>query len=125
LLPPSDRNVDGIVEVVLDATNNYAQRLTRDRLFAWLAALFPSGYSNLIKLRVAAWRNDAHGPMQLVSGAVGRQKVHYEASPARVLNKGMNLYLSWFNARPDIDPVLKAGLAQLWFVTLHPFDDGE
>jgi len=123
-LAPTDRNVDGIVEAVLDATSNYEQRLTQERLHAWHAVLFPTGFSNLIKIRAGTWRDDARGPMQVVSAAVGRQKIHYEAPPARVLNKEMKLFLNWFNSRPVIDPVLKAGLAHLWFVTLHPFDDG-
>lgn len=123
-LTPSDRNVDGIVQVVLDATNNYAQRLTQQRLQAWHAELFPTGFSGLVKIRVGCWRDDARGPMQLVSGAIGRQKIHFEAPPANRLNKEIKEFLNWFNAKPVMDPVLKAGLAHLWFVTLHPFDDG-
>jgi len=123
-LAPTDRNVDGIVEVVMDASNSYEQRLTQERLFAWHGVLFPTGYSNLVKIRIGTWRNDAKGPTQVVSGAVGRQKVHYEAPPATALSKEMKLFLTWFNAKPVIDPILKAGLAHLWFVTLHPFDDG-
>ncbi|PRC94399.1 hypothetical protein S2091_1020 [Solimicrobium silvestre] len=116
--------MDGIVEMVLDATTNYAKPLTQDRLFAWHAALFPTGYSNLSTIRTGCWRDDATGPMQVVSGAIGRQKIHFEAPPADKLNHEMNLFLDWFNQRPVIDPVLKAGLAHCWLVTLHPFDDG-
>lgn len=116
--------MDGIVQVVLDATNNYAQRLTQQRLQAWHAELFPTGFSGLVKIRVGCWRDDARGPMQLVSGAIGRQKIHFEAPPANRLNKEIKEFLNWFNAKPVMDPVLKAGLAHLWFVTLHPFDDG-
>ena len=123
-LAPADRHVDGVVEMVLDATGGFANPLTRERLFGWHAALFPTGYSGLAQIRVGAWRDDAAGPMQVVSGPIGRQKVHYEAPPASRLEAEMESFLSWFNSEQDIDPVLKAGLAHLWFVTVHPFDDG-
>lgn len=123
-LVPADRHVDGVVEMVLDATSGFANPLTRKRLFGWHAALFPTGYSGLAKIRIGAWRNDAAGPMQVVSGPVGRQKVHYEAPPAARLEAEMEAFLRWFNSEQDIDPVIKAGLAHLWFVTIHPFDDG-
>jgi len=123
-LVPADRHVDGVVEMVLDATGGFASSLTRERLFGWHAALFPTGYNGLAKIRIADWRNDADGPMQVVSGPVGRQKVHYEAPPAERLASEMDEFLLWFNSEQDIDPVIKAGLAHLWFVTLHPFDDG-
>lgn len=123
-LAPFDRHVDGVVEMVLDATSGFADPLTRERLFGWHAALFPTGYSGLAQIRVGAWRDDAAGSMQVVSGPVGRQKIHYEAPPAARLEVEMEGFLRWFNGGQDIDPVLKAGLAHLWFVTIHPFDDG-
>jgi len=123
-LAPADRHVDGVVEIVLDATSGFAKPLTRERLFGWHAALFPTGYSGLAQIRIGAWRDDASGPMQVVSGPIGRQKVHYEAPPAVRLETEMEDFLRWFNGDQGIDPVLKAGLAHLWFVTIHPFDDG-
>lgn len=123
-LAPADRHVDGVVDMVLDATQNHPTRLSAQRLFSWHAALFPTGYSGLAKIRVGAWRDDAQGPMQVVSGPVGRQRIHYEAPPAHRLRAEMADFLRWFNAEQPSDPLLKAGLAHLWFVTLHPFDDG-
>ena len=123
-LAPADRNVDGVVDMVLDATQHYQQNLTQERLFAWHAALFPMGYSGLSQILVGAWRNDALGPMQVVSGPVNRQKVHFEAPPAPFLMPEMAQFLLWFNIDQQDDPIIKAGLAHLWFVTLHPFDDG-
>jgi len=123
-LAPTDRHVEGVVDMVLDATANFAQPLTKARLAGWHAALFPTGYSGLNKIVIAEWRNDATGPMQVVSGPLGRQKVHFEAPPAEVLETEMGLFLSWFNGEPEEDPLIKAGLAHLWLVTLHPFDDG-
>ena len=123
-LAPADRHVDGVVEMVLDATGGFANPLTRERLFGWHAALFPTGYGGLTQIRIGAWRDNAAGPMQVVSGPVGRQKVHYEAPPAARLEAEMKGFLSWFNSEQNIDPALKAGLAHLWFVTIHPFDDG-
>lgn len=123
-LVPSDRHVDGVVEMVLDATSGFANSLTPERLFGWHAALFPTGYSGLAKIKIGDWRDDSDGPMQVVSGSIGRQKVHYEAPPAARLKEEMDEFLCWFNSEQDIDPVIKAGLAHLWFVTIHPFDDG-
>lgn len=123
-LAPSDRHVDGVVEMVLDATKGFANPLTRERLLGWHAALFPTGYSGLAQIRIGAWRDDAAGPMQVVSGSIGRQKIHYEAPPAARLEAEMSGFLHWFNGEQGIDSVLKAGLAHLWFVTIHPFDDG-
>lgn len=123
-LAPADRHVDGVVEMVLDATQNHRQKLSAKRLFGWHAALFPTGYSGLAKIRVGAWRNDAQGPMQVVSGPLRRQKVHYEAPPVQRLRTEATEFLRWYNAAPSTDPLLQAGLAHLWFVTLHPFDDG-
>lgn len=123
-LLPSTRQVDGVVEMILDATQNHVQPLTHARLFGWHAALFPNGYSGMHKITTAAYRTDADGPMQVVSGGIGHETVHYEAPPAKIIADEMQLFLDWFNQSPDTDPLLKAGLAHLWFVSLHPFEDG-
>ncbi|TXI31009.1 MAG: Fic family protein [Nitrosomonas oligotropha] len=123
-LAPADRHVDGIVDMMLDATQNYAQPLSVDRLFGWHAALFPAGFSGMHKIRTGQWRDDANGPMQVVSGALGKERVHFEAPAAERLEQEINLFLTWFNDKNDTDAVLKAGIAHLWFVTLHPFEDG-
>ena len=123
-LAPVDRHVEGVVEMVLDATANCGQPVTDERLFGWHAALFPTGYSGMARIKVAAWRNDATGPMQVISGPVGRQKVHFEAPHADRLPSEMAHFLDWLNADSEVPPLLKAGLGHLWFVTLHPFDDG-
>ncbi|WP_031496385.1 Fic family protein [Bryobacter aggregatus] len=116
-----DRNVEGIVEMTLDATRHFDQALTAERLFSWHAALFPAGRSGLSKITVGAWRL---GPMQVVSGPIGRERVHFDAPAAERLEKEMEQFLDWFNSGPVMDPVWKAALAHLWFVTVHPFDDG-
>jgi len=121
---PADRNVDGVVEMMLDATQRYTDDLTADRLYDWHAALFPTGRSGMHKITVAAWRTAEAGPMQVVSGAMGKEKVHFEAPEAGKLPVEMNMFLKWFNAEPATDVVLKAAIAHLWFVTIHPFDDG-
>ena len=123
-LVPADRDVEGAVEMMLDATINYAQPLTADRLFGWHAALFPTGRSGLRKITVGNWRDDSGGPMQVVSGPFGRQKVHYEAPPAARVPEDTDRFLNWFEAPGSTDPLLIAGRAHLWFVTIHPFDDG-
>jgi Fic family protein len=123
-LIPSDRHVEGVVEMMLDATQNYAAALTADRLFAWHAAMFPTGRSGMTPITVGAWRSDENGPMQVVSGPIGRERVHYQAPPAPVLDHEMAAFIAWFETQKNIDPVLKAGIAHLWFVTIHPFDDG-
>ena len=123
-LAPSDRHVDGVVDVVLDATRNFEQPLSPERLFGWHAALFPTGYSGQVRMTVAAWRLDASGPMEVVSGAVGREKVHFTAPPAISLPAQTDAFFQWFEAAPVGDALIKAGLAHLWLVTLHPFDDG-
>ena len=123
-LEAADRNVEGVVEMMLDATRNYAQPLTADRLFAWHSSLFPTGRSGMSKIRVGAWRDDSSGPMEVVSGPIGKEHVHFEAPKAARLDRDMQAFLAWFNENVDIDPVLKAGLAHLWFVTIHPLDDG-
>ena len=123
-IKPPKRDIDGIVEIMLDATQNYTLSLTEERLFAWHSALFPTGRSGMHKITVGAWRTDASGSMQVVSGAIGRQKVHFEAPSAKRLNVEMQAFLQAFNAPQAGDPVLKAGIAHLWFVTIHPFEDG-
>lgn len=123
-LVPSDRNVDGVVDMMLDATSKYDEALTEERLFGWHAALFPTGRSGMYKISVAAWRDDSDGPMQVVSGPMGREKVHYEAPPANQVQQDIETFIEWFNAPAETDSLLKAGLAHLWFVTIHPFDDG-
>jgi Fic family protein len=110
--------------MMLDATRQYNQPLTTERLSAWHAALFPTGRSGMQKITVGAWRDDSSGPMQVISGPIGKERVHYEAPAAGRLDHEMTTFIDWFNKDPDIDEVLKAGLAHLWFVTIHPFDDG-
>ncbi len=123
-LAPEDRRVEGIVEITLDATKKFAQPLTRERLFGWHAALFPTGYSGMRRVKVGGWREDADGPMQVVSGPMGREKVHYEAPPAGRVEAEMVAFIAWFEQPRTIDGILHAAIAHLWFVTIHPFDDG-
>lgn len=123
-LKPADRDVEGVVEMTLDATRHYGQPLTTERLFSWHASLFRIGRSGMHKIRVGAWRDDSTGPMEVVSGPGGKEHVHFQAPPAERLDGEMHAFLEWFNANAGIDPVLKAALAHLWFVTIHPFDDG-
>lgn len=123
-LAPADRHVDGVVEMVLDATGNSAAPVSRERLFGWHAALFPTGYSGLSPIEVGRWRSDAAGPMQVVSGPIGRRRVHFEAPPAGRLDAEMAVFLDWLDRDSGEPPLIKAALGHLWFVTLHPFDDG-
>lgn len=123
-LIPSDRNVDGVVEMMLDAIIHCDKPLTEKRLFTWHKNLFPTKMSGMQEIIVANWRNDKKGPMQVVSGPIGREKVHYQAPPAKKLKKEMKAFLTWFNDNQPLDPILKAGIAHLWFVTIHPFADG-
>jgi Fic family protein len=118
------RDVDGVVEVMIDATQNYHSELTEERLYGWHAALFPTGYSGMYKITVAEYRKDDKGPMQVVSGPFGRERVHYEAPESNLVPKHMKEFLKWFNSENANDGVLNAGIAHLWFVTIHPFDDG-
>jgi Fic family protein len=122
-LAPADGNVEGMVEMILDGTQNYSAPLTKARLFGWHAALFPTGRAGITNIRVGAWRNDSSGPMQVVSGPVGRERVHYEAPTAGSVDREMGAFVAWFNKPDSVDPVLRAALAHLWFVTIHPFDD--
>ena len=123
-LPEPSRNVEGVVEMMLDATRKYDKPVTEERLFGWHAALFPTGRSGMHKITVGAWRKDNHGPMQVVSGPLGKENVHFQAPAAGRLAKEMTQFINWFENAIAIDPVLKAGIAHLWFVTIHPFDDG-
>ncbi len=118
---PTERDVEGIVEMMLDATQRYDAPLTDERLFDWHAALFPTGRSGMYKIKTAAWRDDV---MQVTSGAMGKETVHFEAPSASKVPSEMTIFLEWIENHINLDPVLKAGLAHLWFVTIHPFDDG-
>jgi len=119
-----DRNVEGIVEVMLDATRRHTAPLTQQRLFGWHAALFPAARSGLQRIRVGGWRDEGSGAMQVVSGPFGRERIHYEAPAHDRLENEMSQFLTWFNRAPEADPVIKSALAHFWFVTIHPFDDG-
>ena len=123
-LIPASRDVEGIVEMMLDATQQFFKPLTKDRLFDWHAALFPTGRSGMHKITVGGWRTVDAGRMQVVSGPIGKEKVHFEAPDADRLEKEMQAFLKWFGNGDDIDPVIKAGIAHFWFVTIHPFEDG-
>jgi Fic family protein len=123
-LTPADRHVEGVVEMMLDATQKYQEPLTEERLFGWHAALFPTGRSGMHRIRIGAWRDDTTGPMQVVSGPIGKERVHFHAPAADRLPKEMAEFLDWFNGPTPTDWVLKAAEAHLWFVTIHPFDDG-
>ncbi|SDL73076.1 Fic family protein [Siphonobacter aquaeclarae] len=120
----SDRQIDGAVDMILDATQHYSLPLTKDRLMGWHTSLFPTGRSGLYAITTGEWRRSENGPMQVVSGRVGREITHFEAPEATLIPEEMDSFLTWFNAEDRIDPVLKAALAHLWFVTIHPFDDG-
>lgn len=123
-LVPASREVEGIVEMMLDATQRFAKPLIKERLFDWHAALFPTGRSGMHRITVGGWRTLDAGPMQIVSGPIGKEKIHFEAPNADRLEKEMQAFFDWFGNGQDIDPVLKAGIAHLWFVTIHPFEDG-
>jgi Fic family protein len=123
-LIPASRDVEGIVEIMLDATQHFTKSLTKERLFDWHAALFPTGRSGMHKITVGSWRTIDAGPMQVISGPIGKEKIHFEAPRADCLGREMQAFLAWFEGKDDIDPVIKAGIAHLWFVTIHPFEDG-
>jgi Fic family protein len=122
--PHVSRHIDGLVEMMIDATQSHSQPLTEQRLFGWHSALFPTGRSGMRDITVGAWRPPEAGPMRVVSGPMGREKVHFEAPSADVLQHEMSTFLEWFNAPVKIDPVIKAAIAHFWFVTIHPFEDG-
>jgi Fic family protein len=120
-----NQQADGVVQILLDATQNFKQALIPERLFSWHAALFPTGYSGLHKIQVASWRDDRNGPMKVVSGPIGREIIHYEAPPAERLANEMNRFFCWWEeSRKEMDGILRAGMAHLWFVAVHPFEDG-
>lgn len=123
-VPLASRDVEGTVEMMLDATQQYSISLTAQRLFGWHAALFPTGWSGMHQITVGAWRPASVGAMQIVSGPIGREMVHFEAPNASRIDAEMEMFLSWFGNSQPTDPILKAGLAHLWFVTIHPFEDG-
>jgi Fic family protein len=120
----SERHVDGIVDLMIDATKNFDKELNTERLFSWHSALFPTGESGMYKITAGHWRDDSKGLMQVVSGAIGKEKVHFQAPPASVIENEMRLFFDWFNLEQTTDLVLKAAIAHLWFVTIHPFEDG-
>jgi len=123
-LPKASRHVDGIVAMMLDATQQFSKPLTQNRLFNWQASLFPNGHSGMHRITVGNWRTDHAGPMQVISGPFGKEKVHFEAPAAQLLKAEMHSFLQWFEQPLKLDPVLKAGIAHFWFVTIHPFEDG-
>ena len=125
MVSTKNQQADGVVQILLDATQNYKQALTPERLFGWHAALFPTGYSGIHKISVASWRDDRNGPMRVVSGPIGREKIHYQAPPATRLAAETNRFFCWWDdSRVELDGLLRAGIAHLWFVTVHPFEDG-
>jgi Fic family protein len=119
-----DRKADGLVQILLDATSNHDQKLSPERLFAWHAALFPTGYSGMIQIKVGQWRDDAQGPMQVVSGPGRNRKIHFQAPPAQLINSQIKPLISWVNRPSETEGIIRAALAHLWFITIHPFDDG-
>lgn len=121
---PASRNVEGVVEMMIDATRKYEEALTAERLCSWHAALFPSGRSGMQRITVGSWRTEESGPMQVVSGPMGRERVHFEAPEASRLDGEISRFLEWFEGTGSLDPVIKAGIAHFWFVTIHPFEDG-
>lgn len=124
-LVPAERFVEGVVEMMLDATQNFKEPLTNERLFGWHAALFPTGRSGTQKIVVGDWRNNtSEDPMQVVSVPMGKEKIHFQAPPSEVLPAEMARFLDWFNSNKETNSIIKAAIAHLWFVTLHPFDDG-
>lgn len=123
-LVKSERSVEGVVEMMLDATQKYKAPLTAERLFAWHAALFPTGRSGMAKILVGKWRDDSNGPMQVISGPIGKSKIHFQAPEAKKLKKEIRQFLSWANGKKKEDSLVRAGIAHLWFVTIHPFEDG-
>ena len=121
---PVSRDIEGVVEMMLDATQNYSSNMTKERLIGWHAALFPTGYSGMYKINIGGYRTDELGPMQVISGYAGKEKIHYEAPSALILEKEMNEFLNYINTNNEYDSLIKAGIVHLWFVILHPFDDG-
>ncbi len=123
-LIPSDRNVDGVVDMMLDAIQNHKLIISEDRLFGWHSSLFPSGRSGMYKIIVGSYREDSTGPMQVVSGGMGKERVHFQSPSSAKIKKEMTRLFNWLNGENNMDPVLKAGIAHFWFITIHPFEDG-
>jgi Fic family protein len=123
-MTPADREVEGVVEMMMDAAQNVKQKLTSERLFSWHSAMFPSGRSGMYKIIVGNWRDDSTGPMQVVSGPLGKEKVHFQAPDSKKIKREIQKFLTWFNSKSNLDPAIQAGIAHLWFVTIHPFEDG-
>jgi Fic family protein len=119
-----DGHLEGVVEMMLDATRNYAAQLNAERLFGWHATMFPTGRSGMSRIRVGAWRDDSNGPMQIVSGPMGRERVHYQAPEAARIESEMAAFFNWFDRKTESDWTVRAAIAHLWFVTIHPFEDG-
>ncbi len=119
-----DQKAEGLVEILLDATTNYSKKITMERIWSWHAALFPTGYSGMVKISVGQWRNDSKGPMRVISGPIGQEKVYFEAPPAKKIDKEMQTFISWINTKDELDGIIRAGIAHIWFVSIHPFDDG-
>jgi Fic family protein len=123
-LPKTQRHIDGLVEVLFDATLNFNQPLSKQRILSWHAALFPTSFSGMTKIRAGKWRDDSHGPMQVVSGSIGKEMVHYQAPPARRLNQEITAFIKWWKTNDAVDGIIRAGIAHLYFITIHPFEDG-
>lgn len=124
-LPKTERHIEGLVEVLFDATLHHDQPLTRSRLYSWHAALFPTGYSGLIKIQVGQFRTDKTGPMQVISGPIGKEQIHYEAPAANKVPKEIETFLNWWKiSQNHVDGIIRAGIAHFYFITIHPFDDG-
>ena len=123
-LIPSARNVDGVVDMMVDAIENNEQEISEERLYGWHSSLFPSGRSGMYKILTGQYRQDTTGPMQVVSGALGKEKIHFQAPSSEMVKMEMNKFIKWFNNEEHYDPVIKAGIAHLWFLTIHPFEDG-
>ncbi len=123
-LPKASRDVEGIVEMMLDATGNFGESLTKERLFAWHSSLFPTGRKGMAEIAIGQWRPKEAGEMRVVSGPFGHERVHFEAPGAERLESEMKAFTDWFNGYEALDPILKAGIAHFWFVTIHPFEDG-
>jgi Fic family protein len=120
----SSRSVDGVVEMTVDAINNFNQPMSKERLFGWHCSLFPGGYSSMNKIKVGHWRDDSSGNMQVVSGVLGKDEIYFQAPDAKILDEEMNFFLKWLQNEKEIDLIIKAALAHLWFITIHPFEDG-
>ena len=120
----ASERVEGVVEMMHDTTQKYDEILSAERLFAWHAALFPTDIAGTAGIQIGCWRDDRNGPMQVVSGQIGQETVHFQAIPANRVDEEVSLFLNWFENFGEMHPLLIAGLAHLWFLTIHPFEDG-